>query len=140
MGRLSVEVDGAERGGPCAACGAPTTVTKGFVYSGDDADAIYFASWSECAPAVVKLAVAVGAWTDEADKAARRAVLMDAIAEPDRIRFAVTDPANSPWRKLTVAQPLSREEALSDEAIDHVFEVVDAVAAVDPTLTRLLEA
>ena len=140
MGQLSVEVEGPESGGPCAACGASTTVTKGFVYSGAEADAIYFASWSECAPAVVKLAVAVGAWTDGAEKATRRAVLMDAILEPDQLRFAVTDPANSPWRELIVARPLSREEALSDEAIDHIFEVVDAVATADPTLTRLLEA
>jgi hypothetical protein len=115
-------------------------VTQGFVYSDGDADAIYFASWSKCAPALVKLAVAVGVWTDDAQEATRRAVLMDAVLEPDQLRFAVTDPAGSPWRDLTVAHPLTREEAMADEAIGHVFEVVDAVATADPTLMRLLEA
>jgi len=137
---LSVEVIGPEAGVPCAECGAPTSVTRGFVYEDGDADALYFASWSECTPSVVKLAVAVGDWDDEADEATRRAVLMDAVAEPNRLRFAVTDPAPSPWRGLDVAHPLTRDEALSDGAIDHVFEIVDVVTAADPTLGRLLEA
>jgi hypothetical protein len=140
MAQLSVEVIGPEAGAPCAECGAPTTVTRGFVYADGDADALYFASWSPCAPSLVKLAVAVGDWSDDADESTRRAVLMDAVSEPDQLRFAITDPAPSPWKDLSVAQPLAREDALSDGAIDHVFEIVDTVAGADPNLVRLLEA
>ena len=140
MSPLAVEVVGPEVGAPCAECGAPTTVTRGYVYEHGDAEAVYFASWSACTPSVVKLAVAVGEWDDDADEATRRAVLMDAVSEPSRLRFAVTDPAPSPWRNLELAHPLTREEALSDVAIGHVFEIVDAVAAADPSLRRLLEA
>jgi hypothetical protein len=101
---------------------------------------MYLAAWSECTPSIVKLAVAVGDWGDEADPATRRAVLMDAVAEPAQIRFAITDPEPSPWRDLELARPLTRDEALADDSIDHVFEIVDAVAATDPTMARLDES
>jgi hypothetical protein len=140
MGSLAVEIAKSGPGARCAHCGAPTRETRGFIYANGDADAAYFAAWSECAPDVVKLAVVIGEWGDDADEAMRRAVLMDAVQEPDRLRFAITDPASSPWRDLEVARPLTRQEALSDGAIDHVFEIVDAVAAADPSLRRLVEA
>ena len=132
MGSLSVEVATSGVGAPCAHCGAPTTDARGFIYLDGNADAAYFAARSECAPTVVKLAVVIGEWDDDAEDATRRAFLMDAVQEPAQLRFAITDPPASPWRDLALASPLTRDEALSDGAIDHVFEVVDAVAAGIP--------
>jgi len=109
------------------------------VYRDNEADAVDYASWAACSPNVVKMAIAVGDWEEDVSSDRRQVFLMNAVSEEEQIRFALTNPDQSPWRNVSVARPIDREEALAHPDLPHVFEVVDAVVRDDPEISKALE-
>ena len=140
---ITVEEGELRAGGACESCGAPTVTVRGFVYEDGDAHAVYFGSWSECAPRFAKLAVVTGPWgDDDADVSARRRIGMDADYSVDTPGLRITDPDASPWDEPSSMSPpmLSREEALRLPDIEEIFHIADHVVLGDSRLAGFLRA
>jgi len=127
---------------PCEECGAPTFSARGFVYENDDAHAVYLASWSECKPRFIKLAIITGPWgDDDAGIARRKRIGLDADYTTDSPGLRVTDPSESPWDEPSSLSPpmVSRQEALSLPDIDEVFHIADHVVLDDSRIAAFLQ-
>src|SRR4051812_16407117 len=123
---LELEEADLRRGEPCERCGTPTTNVRGFVYENRNAHAIYFASWSDCTPRRVKLAVVTGPWgDDELDALQRRRVGFDVVYDTDTPGVRVTDPRESPWDTIEgISGPMhSRKEALEQPDLEAILHI-----------------
>ena len=126
----------------CECCGEKSQTVHGFVYSNDNAHAVYYAGWSEGHPDQgVCMAISVGEWGDGADPANRRCVTMDCRIRDDQFQFSVFDADQSSWSDVAhLGEKLSRNAALSDPQIGVYFHIAEHIISDDIRVVEYLEA
>lgn len=129
------------RGLQCACCGKESITAHGFVYSGDEPFAVYFAGWVPEHPEQgVTMAIAIGKWDERSTADDRAAVGVDAFPNGNEIQFAVLDAERSPWSETELfGRLLSRQEALQHPQLPAILAVAESIVRSDPRVRRVLE-
>ncbi|MGC4055841.1 MAG: hypothetical protein QM757_44070 [Paludibaculum sp.] len=111
-----------------------------FVTRDGNARAIVYIAFTENhGERLVKFAVSIGDWQDE-DLEANAAELRRCFNVwykdlPDHYGFMMRDPADGDWQeRYLLGRQLTREEALRDDLVAEVWEILDRVVVEDPVL------
>ena len=133
---LTIETDEPPATTLCECCGGTTTRLTRFVYKDGDAFAVYYAMFSGNHPErVVRLAVGLGDWGDEAGPEDRRSFGLVMRSTDEAYEVTVVDADESPWRNSEIiGRMLDREEALAHPWIEDVFHITDHVVEEDPVI------
>ena len=125
----------------CDCCKGTTTRLTRFVRKDGDAYAIYYAMYSDNHPErVVKLAVSLGEWSEDADPVNRTAFALTMRSDESDYLFTVVDADESPWQGIRIlGKMLNRDEALNHPWIKDVFHITDHVATDDSEIKSYFE-
>ena len=145
MGTLRIEHDDQQTEAQCVDCGAPYRSVLGVIYEDEDPIAIYraeiFDHFHREPAARVLLSIAVGDWSDGADRADRCSAAIEAWPDAGGVRMAISDRAASPWDELEVVSwQLTASEAQASPLRDAFFRLADHIAYEDRRLRRALTA
>ncbi len=135
---LEIEVGENESEAKCHCCGEPGSTGHGFVYSGGDARAVYYAAWSSAhAEGGVSFAIAVGEWDDDSTSRDRVCFGLEAYEGEDDIHFQFIDPSESPWPETELmGAMIGREEALDSDKKKEVLRIAEEVIREHPAIRR----
>ena len=125
----------------CDCCEGTTTRLTRFVRKDGDAYAIYYAMYSDNHPErVVKLAVCLGEWAQDAEPVNRTAFALTMRCDESDYLLTVVDADESPWRGIRIlGKMLNRDEALNHPWIKDVFHITDHVVTDDPEIKSYFE-
>jgi hypothetical protein len=143
MGTLRLEHDDQQTEATCADCGAAYRSVIGVIYEDGDPLAIYRADifdhfHREPEPRVV-LSIAVGDWSDGADRSDRCSAAIEAWRDGNGVQMAISDHAATPWDELEVVSwQLSSQEAQASPLRDAFFQLADHIALEDRRLRKAL--
>jgi hypothetical protein len=145
LGTLRLEHDDQQTEAACADCGAAYRSVIGVIYEDDDPIAIYradiFDHFHRDPEPRVLLSIAVGDWSDGANRADRCAAAIEAWPEDEGVRMAISDRAASPWAELDVVSwQLKSQDAQASPLRDAFFQLADHIACEDRRLRRALTA
>jgi hypothetical protein len=144
MGVISIEFADKVEGEPCPCCGGRTTHLTRFVYSNEEAHAVYYAAFSDKhEERMVSVLVSLGEWGgwDKEEAPNNR------VAFALRIRLAaaeyqmmVTDATKSSWHDATfLGRMLSRQEALKHPWLQEAFHIADHIVTEDQEVQDYLD-
>jgi hypothetical protein len=128
---------------PCECCGGRTTRLTRFVYSGDNAFAVYYAQFSDNHPnRYVSVLVSIGEWGNDAPSSDRAAFYLRIWTNAENFQVSVRDAAESPWGEVHIfGRTLDRDEALAHPRIKDVFHISDHIVTEDcPAIEYLSRA
>ena len=140
---LRVEPSNESRAFLCDHCHTAYGATRGFVYEGESAHALYYAALHDCgAGGAVYLAVGIG------ERAEEDGVFGDVLSATFRIEptetgveVGVVDVLQSPWAQArSLGQMLNRDEALAHESYKELSHIADHVIAEDRIIGEYLAA
>lgn len=138
---LIIETDEPPRTELCQCCGGTTTWLTRFVYSDDDAFAVYYAAFSdEHLEREITIAIGIGEWGDESTADDRRSFALVMRETETELAVTVTDAEESPWRNSEIiGRMLDRDEALAHPLISDVFHITDHMVTDDPEIRAYFE-
>lgn len=126
----------------CDCCGGTTTRLTRFVHRDGDAYAIYYAMYSDNHPErVVKVAVSLGGWGEDAIPQNRTAFALAVRCDESEYMVTVVDADESPWQGARIiGKMLNRDQALNHPWIGDVFHLSDHMVTDDPEIKSFFEA
>ena len=124
----------------CECCGEQSTQLTRFVYQDGDAYAVYYAALQHGEPEpLVKMAVSLGDWGENAQPSERLAFALRLWAVGERAQVSITDAAESPWKDVALlGRFLDRSEALAHPWVKEVFHITDHVVVQDAVVRSYL--
>ncbi len=123
----------------CECCGKETVRLTRFVYSDNDAYAVYYILFTpQHADKVVSGIIGLGEWgDDEVGPEARLAFPFEIRETPNEFIVGLVDAVESPWGRVKMlGRILNREEALRHEWLSEVFHITDHIVSDDQEIVR----
>jgi hypothetical protein len=123
----------------CECCEATTTRLTRFVYSDNDAFAVYYAQFTEGhSEKQLSGIIGLGEWGDDSVGPEGRVAFPFRIwLKEDDFQVGLIDAVDSPWRDVVfLGRVLNREEALAHPWIKDVFHITDHMVRDDETVVR----
>jgi hypothetical protein len=134
---MTLTIDHQDATEPCGHCGADYAVTRGSVYHDERPVALYIAAMHGCA--AMKNAVMAVAFPPSDGKAPIAASLQVWVT-PNEIQMSVVEPEQSPWNShVYLGRHLTRDQVLASPYKERLFEVADAVVALNVAPRSYLE-
>ncbi len=127
--------------GVCSCCGRAQRSTFGFVHSGDETVAFYYALLepSHRAGRAVTLTVSIGDWGHEADPATRTAATLRARRDRGDIEMTLAEPAESPYRdRAVLGRMLGAGEVTTSVLCEQIIEISESIVLEDPEVNEHL--
>jgi hypothetical protein len=125
---------------PCSCCGGTTRTIWGYVYSDENARAVYYVRGSMWHPEQgLSLAISIGRWGEGASPAERQTVALEGRLLENGPAFMVVDAASSAWgHQGFLGAMLSRQDALSSPITKEAFSIVDRIIEVDERIKEFV--
>ncbi|WP_457329544.1 hypothetical protein [Rhizobacter sp. P5_C2] len=126
----------------CECCGKSTVRLTRFVYNGNDAYAVYYASFTN-GHAEKRLSglIGLGEWGEGGEPENRTAFAFEIRADKDSFQVGLVDAADSPWKHVTfLGRTLDRRVALQHPWIQKVFHITDHMVSDDKEIVDYFAA
>ena len=138
MGEVSIELGGQAAPHLCPHCGNESHNVWGFVYSGGNAYAVYYAGWT-LGHGDVGMLIGLGDWGEGAGPDSRYSFGLLARSQESNIVFMVVGPDASPLGEVKfIGHLLPRQEALSHPEIQDVYHVAEHIVRDDSRVAAAL--
>lgn len=137
MPTLTIEPGDVNTTGHCDCCGTESRMARGFVYSDDDAYAVYFVRWAKghVAKNGALWNVIIGPWSEEATREQRFIAQLRYLAGEEG-GFVVEDAEAGEMSNLAT-NLLKREDVIGRPIAKQIFDICDAVYLQDEHLGEL---
>ena len=122
----------------CPCCGNVTLRLTRFVYSDDNAHAVYYAAFTP-GHAEKRLCglIGLGEWGEGSQPADRVAFPFEIRTNHDNFQVGLTNAADSPWRDVQfLGRVLDRAESLLHPRIRDVFHITDHMVTDDKAIAE----
>ena len=123
----------------CPHCGNESHSVSGFVYSGGNAYAVYYAGWT-LGHGDVGMLIGLGDWGESAGPDSRYSFGLVARSQESNIIFMVVGPGDSLLgEKKFIGHLLPRQEALAHAEIQDVYHVAEHIVRDDPRVATVFQ-
>jgi hypothetical protein len=137
MDELSIEPSGSNDFGPCDCCGENSRTVWGYVYRGNNAEAVYYVHWSlgKVAEDGAHFDIIVGQWGDDSSSADRRTVALE--YRPGLGVMVIDATARKIARESMAGKALNRDEIIGTPLAQQAFDIFDAIWLQDKRIAEV---
>jgi hypothetical protein len=139
MDRLKLEI-GEHSEHLCACCGGTTIKAWGYVYSHNDAHAVYYVAWTDKHSGHrLSFILSIGGWSEGADAAEKQALALECQVVENVPAFMIIDATASQLYDPYLGAALNREQAMSSSIKQEAFEITDEVIENDARVKAAIQ-
>ena len=140
MDERSIELSGSHDFGPCDCCGSNSRTVWGYVYRGNDAEAVYYVHWSlgKVAEHGAHFDLIIGQWGEGSEDTDRQTVSLE--FQPGLGVMVIDAGPRKIATERIAGKALSRDEVIGTPLAQQAFDIFDAIWLQDGCIAEVTQS